>query len=69
MLQYSLKWISFQPKQLRFTTKRISIIYKMSRRSIPRDFWEKFYIEYPEYAPVCEDERSDEQLDYQEEDK
>ena len=35
----------------------------MSRRSIPRDFWEKFYGDYPEYAPGSEEEQSEEDGD------
>jgi len=33
----------------------------MSRRSVPRDFWEKFYNDYPEYAPGSEEEESEEE--------
>ena len=39
----------------------------MSRRSIPRGFWEKFYVEHPEYAPGSDDERSSEEEGAEEE--
>ena len=35
----------------------------MSRRSIPRDFWERFYGDYPEYAPGSEEEESGEEAE------
>ena len=39
----------------------------MSRRTVPRDFWAKFYGDYPEYAPGSEEEESEEEGDGEQE--